>query len=84
MQYYTLKFINNMPYIAQKTDTGEIFYSKGANKIANLLKINPTTITKYKGKGFKPKEYNGYRFAKVELIENKDRGNNIKNNLNRI
>ena len=73
-----------MPYIAQKIETGEIYYSKGANKIADLLNINPTTITKYKGKGFKDKVYNGYRFAKVELIENKDRGNNIKDNLNRV
>lgn len=70
-----------MPYIAQNTTTKEIFYSKGANKIAELLKINPTTITKYKEKGFKPKEYNGYIFARVELIENKDRGTNIKQYL---
>lgn len=73
-----------MPYIAQNTTTKEIFYSKGANKIARLLQINPTTITKWKEKGFKPKEYNGYIFAKVELMENKNRGNNIKSNLNRI
>lgn len=67
-----------MPYIAQNTTTKQIFYSKGANKIAQLLKINPTTITKYKGTGFKDKEYNGYIFARVELLENKDRGINIK------
>lgn len=70
-----------MPYIAQNQITGELFYSKGANKIAQLLKINPTTITKYKGKGFKDKEYNGYKFGKCELIENKDRGTNIKQYL---
>lgn len=63
-----------MGYIAQKTETGEMFYSKGANKIAKLLKINPTTVTKWKGTGFKPKEYNGYTFARVEEIENAERG----------
>ena len=73
-----------MPYIAQNIETGELFYSKGANKIAALLKINPTTVTKWKFEGFKPKEYNGYKFAKCALIENKNRGSNIKYNKSSI
>lgn len=63
-----------MGYIAQKTSTKEVFYSKGANKIADLIGCHPSTITKNAKFEYTTKEYNGYIFAKVTEIANKDRG----------
>lgn len=70
-----------MPYIAQKISTGELYYSKGANKLAALIGINPSTITKRATNRFTTKVYKGYIFAKVGEIPNENRGSNIKNHV---
>jgi hypothetical protein len=69
-----------MIYIAQKEETKELSYSKGANKIANLIGINPTTVTRNAKTTFSEKIYNGFRIAKCKPLDNKDRGNNIQDN----
>jgi len=63
-----------MGYIAQNEDTKKLYYSKGANKIAKLVGINPTTVTRNAKTTFTDKVYNGYRIAKTEEISNESRG----------
>lgn len=66
-----------MGYIGRKIDTNEVFYSKGANKLAQKIGCNASTITKhYSNKCNKhtDKEIKGWIVSKVVEIENKNRG----------
>lgn len=69
-----------MGYIARKIDTNEVFYSKGANKIASKIGCNYSTITKFfakrENKG-KDKEIKGYIVSKTEDILNQSRGKSM-------
>jgi hypothetical protein len=67
-----------MGYIAQRISTKEVFYSKGANKLADLIGCHPSTITKNAKFEYTKKEYNGFIFAKVTEIANKNRGAGVK------
>jgi len=70
-----------MGYIARKIDTNQVFYSKGANKIAYKLDIHYSTITKFfnnpDNKG-KDKVIKGYIVSKTIEIVNQSRGKDIK------
>ena len=64
-------------YIGRKIDTNEVFYSKGATKIAKKVGCSASTITKhYSNKCNKntDKEIKGWIVSKVVEIENKNRG----------
>ena len=66
-----------MGYIGRKIDTNEVFYSKGANKLAEKVGCNASTITKHYSKRenrYVDKEIKGWIVSKVVEIENKDRG----------
>lgn len=70
-----------MGYIARNLSTNEVFYSKGANKIADKVGCNYSTLTKYfakkENKG-KDKTIKGYIISKTIDISNQSRGINIK------
>jgi hypothetical protein len=69
-----------MGYIARNLTTNEVFYSKGANKIANKVGCNYSTITKFfsiKENKNKDKTIKGYIISKTKEIANQNRGNNI-------
>lgn len=69
-----------MGYIGRKIDTNEVFYSKGAYKLAKKVGCNASTITKYFSKRENKntdKEIKGWIISKVVEIENKDRGIDI-------
>ena len=73
-----------MGYIAREITTNKVFYSKGANKIADKIGCNYSTVTKYYAKKEnwnKDKEIRGYIISLVIEINNKSRGNNIKFNV---
>ena len=70
-----------MGYIVRNLNTNEVFYSKGASKIANLIGCSQSNITKFFNKNenkFKDKSFKGWIVSKVEEIEPKNRGSNIK------
>ena len=70
-----------MGYTARNLDTNEVFYSKGASRIANLVGCNPSTITKFFNKKENKcvdKTFRGWLINKVEEIPFKNRGSNIK------
>mgnify|MGYP003607720334 CR=1 FL=1 len=73
-----------MGYIARNLTTNEVFFSKGANKIAKKVGCSYSTITKFfaerENKG-KDKEIKGYLISKTTELENQNRGNNIKFNV---
>lgn len=73
-----------MGYIARNIITNETFYSKGANKLADKIAINYSTITKFfakkENKG-KDKVIKGYIISKTIDILNQSRGINIKFNV---
>lgn len=70
-----------MGYIARKIDTNEVFYSKGANKIASKVGVHYSTITKFflntENKN-KEKVIKGYIVSKTIELENQRRGKSIK------
>lgn len=69
-----------MGYIARKITTNEVYFSKGANKIAEKVGCDATTITKHYSKRENlntDKEIKGWIVSKVVEIENKDRGISI-------
>ncbi len=70
-----------MGYIARKIDTNIVYYSKGANKIANKIDTHYSTITKFfnnsDNKG-KDKVIKGYLVSKTIELVNDSRGKNIK------
>jgi len=70
-----------MNYIVQNVQTKELFYSKGASKLSNMIGISEKTMQRNAKHTFTEKIYNGFVFAKAKTIPNKDRGNDIKDNL---
>ena len=70
-----------MNYIVQNTTTKELFYSKGASKLAEMIGISEKTIQRNAKHTFTEKVYNGFIFAKAKIIPNKNRGTNIKDEL---
>lgn len=84
MHLLTRNFGTKMNFIAIKESTGELFYSKGANKLARIIGISASTVTRKGTNTFSNKLYNGFRYAKCKEIEALDRGNNIKDNLNSV
>ena len=70
-----------MGYIARNTNTNEVFYSKGATKLANKIGCTGSNITKWfnnpKNKG-KDKTYKHWIVSKVIEIKAQNRGSNIK------
>lgn len=66
-----------MGYTARKINTNELFYSKGANKIADLIGCNYSTITKHFQNSRIDKVIKGYIVSKTVDLVNKDRGINI-------
>ncbi len=70
-----------MNYIVQNISTGELFYSKGASKLSEMIGISEKTMQRNAKHTFTTKVYNGYVFAKAKTIPNKDRGSNIKKEL---
>ena len=73
-----------MGFIARNLSTNEVFFSKGANKIAYQIGINYSTITKFftkrENKG-KDKVIKGYIISETIDLLNQNRGNNIKFNV---
>lgn len=70
-----------MGYIARNKTTNKTYYSKGANKIANKIGCNSSTITKCYQKPCnkdKDKEYKDWIITKVYDIQNENRGKDIK------
>lgn len=70
-----------MNYIVQNTTTKELFYSKGASKLSQMIGISEKTMQRNAKNTFTTKIYNGFVFAKAKIIPNKDRGTNIKDEL---
>ena len=66
-----------MGFTARKIETNELFYSKGANKIANLIGCNYSTITKHFQNSGNDKVIKGYLVSKTVDLVNKDRGINV-------
>lgn len=63
-----------MNYIAQEISTGILYFSKGADKLARLIGISATTITRNAKYSFTEKVYNGFVFAKTKDLPNESRG----------
>ena len=73
-----------MGFIARNLSTNEVFFSRGANKIADIIGCNYSTITKFfakkENKG-KDKTIKGYIISETIDLLNQNRGNNIKFNV---
>jgi predicted transcriptional regulator len=67
-----------MGYIARNLTTNKVFYSKGANKIADLVGCNYSTITKHFQNSSLDKVIKGYIVSKTVELLNKGRGTKIK------
>ena len=73
-----------MGFIARNLTTNEVYYSRGANKIANLIGCNYSTITKFYQKRenlMKDKLIKGWNISKTNDLSNQSRGINIKINV---
>ena len=73
-----------MGFIATKLTTNETFYSKGANKIADLIGCNYSTITKFFSiaeNKHKEKVFKGYSIQKTIDLANKNRGSSAKSSF---
>lgn len=71
-----------MGFIAKKIDTNNIYYSKGANKIADLIGCHYSTITKHFQISSLDKVIKGYIVSKTIDLANKDRGSSTKSIFN--
>ena len=69
-----------MNYIVQNVETKELFYSKGASKLAEMIGISEKTLQRNAKNTFTTKIYHGFVFAKAKTIPNKNRGSNINDN----
>ena len=73
-----------MGYIARNLSTNVVYFSKGANKIADKVGCNYSTITKFftkkENKG-KDKVIKEYIVSETTDLLNQNRGNNIKFNI---
>ena len=67
-----------MGFIAKKLSTNEVYYSKGANKIADLIGCNYSTITKHFQNTTLDKTIKGYLVSKTIDLNNQSRGISIK------
>ena len=73
-----------MGYIARNLTTNEVHFSKGANKLANIIGCNYSTITKFfqiKENKNKDKLIKGYLISKTRDLKNESRGKHIKFNV---
>ena len=73
-----------MGYIARNLMTNEVHFSKGANKLANIIGCNYSTITKFfqiKENKNKDKLIKGYLISKTTDLKNESRGKHIKFNV---
>ena len=73
-----------MGYIARNLTTNEVIFSKGANKIANIVGCNYSTITKsYKitSNRYKDNVFKGWIISKTSDLKNESRGKHIKFNI---
>ena len=70
-----------MNYIVQNVETKELFWSKGASKLAEMIGISEKTMQRNAKYTFTDKVYNGFIFAKAKIIPNKDRGTCIKREM---
>jgi len=73
-----------MGFIVRNLTTNEVYYSKGANKIANLIGCNYSTITKFyqiNSNKNKDKLIRGWLISKTNDLNNQKRGINIKFNV---
>ena len=73
-----------MGYIARELSTNNIYYSKGANKIAQKIGCNYSTITKFfqiRENKSKEKVIKGFAVSQTIDLSNQNRGNNIRINI---
>lgn len=73
-----------MGYIARNLTTNEVIFSKGANKIANIVGCNYSTITKFyqiPSNKNKDKLIRGWIISKTSDLKNESRGKHIKFNV---
>ena len=73
-----------MGYIARNLTTNEVHFSKGANKLANIIGCNYSTITKFfqiSDNKYKDKLIKGYLISKTIDLKNESRGKHIKFNI---
>lgn len=71
-----------MGFIARNLTTNEVYFSKGANKIAVIVGCNYSTLTKFFNKSenkHKDKLIKGFIVSKTIDIKNQDRGKSIFN-----
>lgn len=71
-----------MGYIAKEISTNKLYYSKGANKIADLIGCNYSTITKHFKNSNSDKVIKEYLVSITIDLTNKDRGSSIKSIFN--
>ena len=73
-----------MGYIARNLTTNEVHFSKGANKLANIIGCNYSTITKFfqiRDNKHKDKLIKGFLVSKTNDLFNEPRGKHIKFNV---
>ena len=73
-----------MGYIARDLTTNEVHFSQGANKIANIIECNYSTITKFyqiSSNRYKDKLIKGFLISKTIDLKNESRGKHIKFNV---
>ena len=73
-----------MGYIARNLETNEVHFSKGANKLANIIGFNYSTITKFyqiSDNKYKDKLIKGYLISKTIDLKNESRGKHIQFNI---
>lgn len=71
-----------MGFIAKQISTNKVYYSKGANKIADLIGCHYSTITKHFQNSSSDKVIKGYIVSKTIDLVNKDRGSSTKSIFN--
>ena len=73
-----------MGYIARNLETNEVHFSKGANKLANIIGCNYSTITKFyqiNDNKYKDKLIKGHLISKTIDLKNESRGKHIQFNI---
>lgn len=73
-----------MGYIARNLETNEVHFSKGANKLANIIGCNYSTITKFyqiSDNKYKDKLIKGYLISKTIDLKSESRGKHIQFNI---
>ena len=70
-----------MGYIARNLNTNEVFYSKGANKIGNLIGCTGSNLTKFfnkKENKLKDKTFGLWIITKTIELKGENRGKSIR------